>query len=48
MYEREVLTVNTLFNSEVVLRESCGRLELFIHKITSEVDVVDREKVSDY
>jgi hypothetical protein len=31
--EREVFTVNTLFNSEVVLHESCVRLELFIYKV---------------
>ena len=31
--EREVLTVNTLFNSEVVLNESCFKLELFIYKV---------------
>ena len=31
--EREVFTVNTLFNSEVVLYESCVRLEPFIYKV---------------
>ena len=31
--EREVFTVNTLFNSEVVLHESCVKLELFFYKI---------------
>ena len=31
--EREVFTVNTLFNSEVVLHESCFKLELFIYKV---------------
>jgi hypothetical protein len=31
--EREVFTVNTLFNSEVVLHESCVKLELFIYKV---------------
>jgi hypothetical protein len=31
--EREVLTVNTLFNSKVVLHEPCVKLELFIYKV---------------
>jgi hypothetical protein len=31
--ERDVFTVNTLFNSEVVLHESCVNLELFIYKV---------------
>ena len=31
--ERDVFTINTLFNSEVVLHESCVQLELFIYKI---------------
>jgi ABC-type polar amino acid transport system ATPase subunit len=31
--EREVFTVNTLFNSKVVLHESCVKLELFIYRV---------------
>jgi hypothetical protein len=31
--EREVFTVNTLFNSEVVLHESCVKLEMFIYRV---------------
>ena len=42
--EREIFTVNTLFNSEVVLHESCVRLELFIYKVINDVVVVDIEK----
>ena len=31
--EREVFTVNTLFNSKVVLHESCVKLELFMYRL---------------
>ena len=31
--ERDVLTVNTLFNSETVLHESCIKLEVFFYKV---------------
>ena len=31
--ERDVFTINTLFNSEVVLHESCVNLELFMYKV---------------
>ena len=31
--EREVFTINTLFNSETVLRESCVDLEVFLYRI---------------
>jgi hypothetical protein len=41
--EREVFTVNSLFNSEVVLHESCVRLELFIYKVFGDVVEVDIE-----
>ena len=40
--EREVLTVTTLFNSEVVLHESCVKLELFMYRVIGnnvEVDI---------
>ena len=40
--EREVFTVNTLFNSAVVLHKSCVRLKLFIYKVMEcylEVDI---------
>ena len=42
--EREVITVNTLFSSKVVLHESCVKLELFIYKVINDVVVVDIEK----
>jgi hypothetical protein len=43
--EREVFTVNTLFNSDVVLHKSCVKLELFIYKVIKVVEViVDMEK----
>ena len=41
--EREVFTVNTLFNSKVVLHESCVKLELFIYKVIENCDEVDIE-----
>jgi hypothetical protein len=40
--EREVFTVNTLFNSKVVLHEPCVKLELLIYKVIGmyvEVDI---------
>ena len=42
--EREVLTVNTLFNSEVVLHESCVKLELFIYRVIGIYVDVDIEQ----
>jgi hypothetical protein len=39
--EREVFTVNTLFNCEVVLHESCVRLELFIYRVIVHIVVDD-------
>ena len=42
--EHEVFTVNTLFNSEVVLHESCVQLELFIYKVFEQNIEVDLEK----
>jgi hypothetical protein len=42
--ERKVFTVNTLFNSEVVLHESCAKLELFIYRVINNDVVVDIEK----
>ena len=41
--EREVFTVNTLFNSKVVLHDSCVKLELFMYKVISNDVVVDIE-----
>jgi hypothetical protein len=41
--EREVFTVNTLFDSKVVLRESCVRLELFMYKVIGNYVEVDIE-----
>ena len=41
--EREVFTVNTFFNSEVVLHESCVKLELFIYKVIRNEFEVDIE-----
>jgi hypothetical protein len=41
--EREVFTVTTLFNSKVVLHESCVKLELFIYKVIENCDDVDIE-----
>ena len=41
--EREVFTVNTLFNSKVVLHESCVKLELFIYKVIENYVDVDIE-----
>ena len=41
--EREVFTVNTLFNSKVVLHEPCVKLELFIYKVIEHYDRVDIE-----
>jgi Mg2+ and Co2+ transporter CorA len=40
--EHEAFTINTLFNSEVVLHESCVKLELFIYRVIDyflEVDI---------
>jgi hypothetical protein len=43
--KREVFTVNTLFNSDVVLHKSCVKLEMFICKVIKVVEViVDIEK----
>jgi hypothetical protein len=42
--EREVFTVNTLFNSEFVLHESCVRLELLIYKVIVDPFVFDIKK----
>jgi hypothetical protein len=42
--EREVFTVNALFNCEVVLHESCVRLELFIYRVIVHIVVDDIEK----
>ena len=42
--EREVSTVNTLFNSEVVLHESCVKLELFIYKVIENDVIADLGK----
>ena len=42
--EREVFTVNTLFNSEVVLHEPCVNLELFIYKVIKYYPEVDIEQ----
>ena len=42
--EHEVFTVNTLFNSEIVLHESCVQLELFIYKVFEQNIEVDLEK----
>ena len=42
--EREVFTVNTLFNSEVVLHESCANLELFIYKFIGNYVEVEIEQ----
>ena len=42
--EREVFTVNTLFNSDVVFHESCAKLELFIYKVIENHVEVDIEK----
>ena len=42
--EREVFTVNTLFNSEVVLHESCANLELFIYKVIGSYVEVEIEQ----
>jgi len=39
--EREVFTLNTLFNSEVVLHESCIKLEVFLYKVIHTSLVVD-------
>ena len=39
--EREVFTVNTLLNINVVLHESCVKLELFIYKVIGNYDEVD-------
>jgi hypothetical protein len=41
--ERDVFTVNTLFNSDVVLHESCVRLELFIYRVIGNNIIVDME-----
>jgi predicted GH43/DUF377 family glycosyl hydrolase len=41
--EHEVFTVNTLFNSKVVLHESCVKLELFIYRVIGsyfEADII--------
>ena len=42
--EREVFTVNTLFNSEVVLQEPYVKLELFIYKVIRNDVLLDIEK----
>jgi hypothetical protein len=42
--EREVFTVNTLFNSEDVLHDSCVQLELFMYKVTMNELEVDLKK----
>jgi hypothetical protein len=42
--EREVFTVNTLFNSDVVFHESCAKIELFIYKVIENHVEVDIEK----
>jgi hypothetical protein len=42
--EREVITVNTLFNSEVVLHEPCVNLELFIYKVIKYYPEIDIEQ----
>ena len=39
--EREVFTVNTLFNSKVVLHESCVKLELFMYMVIGNYVEVD-------
>jgi hypothetical protein len=39
--EREVFTVNTLFNSEAVLHESSIKLEVFIYRVIEHTVVVD-------
>jgi hypothetical protein len=42
--EREVLTVNTLFNSEAVLHASCVKLELFWYRVITNEFKFDIEK----
>jgi hypothetical protein len=42
--EREVLTVNTLFNSEAVLHASCVKLELFWYRVITNDFKFDIEK----
>jgi hypothetical protein len=42
--ERQDFTVNTLFNREVVLHDSCVKLEVFLYKVTTYNIQVDLEK----
>jgi hypothetical protein len=42
--EREVFTVNTLFNSEAVIHESSIKLEVFIYRVSENHFVVDIEQ----
>jgi hypothetical protein len=42
--ERGIITVNTLFNSEAVLHESCIKLDLFCYKVIFNHINVDLEK----
>ena len=42
--EGQVFTVNTLFNREAVLHESCIKLELFVYKLITTYVTVDLEK----